>query len=45
VTPDIAVFAIGLFWSGQRLAQLGGALNEVKEYEAHRYAPAPAYLS
>jgi hypothetical protein len=40
----VAVFAVGLFWSGQRVAQLSRALNEVKDYDSHRYAPAPAYL-
>jgi hypothetical protein len=40
----VAVFAVGLFWSGQRVTQLSRALNEVKAYEVSRYAPAPAYL-
>ncbi len=40
----VAVFAVGLFWSGQRVTQLSRALNEIKDYEAHRSAPAPAYL-
>jgi MotA/TolQ/ExbB proton channel family len=40
----VAVFAVGLFWSAQRVAQLSGALNEVKAYALDRRAPAPAYL-
>jgi hypothetical protein len=39
----VAVFAVGLFWSAQRVAQLSQALNEIKGYEVGRYE-APAYL-
>ncbi len=40
----VAVFAVGLFWSGQRVTQLSRALNEVKRFELDRYASAPPYL-
>ncbi len=40
----VAVFVVGLFWSGQRVAQLSRSLNEIKGYEVGRYAEAPAYL-
>jgi hypothetical protein len=40
----VAVFAVGLFWSAQRVTQLSRALNEVKAYEVDHRAPAPAYL-
>lgn len=40
----VAVFAVGLFWSGQRVLQLSQALNEVKGAAADPDAPAPAYL-
>jgi MotA/TolQ/ExbB proton channel family len=40
----VVVFAVGLFWSAQRVTQLSRALNEVKAYELDRRAPAPAYL-
>jgi len=40
----VAVFAVGLFWSGHRVLQLSQALNEVKGAAAEPDAPAPAYL-
>ena len=40
----VAVFLVGLFWSGQRVAQLSRALNEVKAYQVGRCPEAPAYL-
>ena len=40
----VAVFAVGLFWSGQRVAQLSRSLNEIKTWEVDPYTPAPAYL-
>jgi hypothetical protein len=40
----VAVFAVGLFWSGRRVLQLSQALNEVKGTAAGSDAPAPAYL-
>jgi MotA/TolQ/ExbB proton channel family len=40
----VAVFAVGLFWSGQRVAQLSRALNEIKTWQVDPYTPAPTYL-
>jgi MotA/TolQ/ExbB proton channel family len=40
----VAVFAVGLFWSGQRVAQLSRSLNEIKGYQVGRHEAAPAYL-
>ncbi len=40
----VAVFAVGLFWSGQRVAQLSRSLNEIKTWEVDPYTPAPTYL-
>ena len=33
----VLVFVVGLFWSGQRVAQLSRSLNEIKGYEVGRY--------
>jgi MotA/TolQ/ExbB proton channel family len=40
----LAVFAVGLLWSGQRVAQLSRALNEVKSCGVDPYPLAPSYL-
>jgi hypothetical protein len=40
----VAVFAVGLFWSGQRVAQLSRSLNEIKTWQVDPYTPAPTYL-
>jgi MotA/TolQ/ExbB proton channel family len=40
----VAVFAVGLFWSGQRVTQLSRELNEVKRFATDRGAAAPRHL-
>ena len=40
----VAVFLVGWFWSGQRVAQLSRALNEIKSSQLGRYEGTPGYL-
>jgi hypothetical protein len=40
----VAVFAVGLVWSGQRAVQLSRGLNELERFTNVPGAPAPAYL-
>jgi pimeloyl-ACP methyl ester carboxylesterase len=44
VRAIVAVFLVGLVWSGQRAAQLSHALNELERFAKVPGAPAPAYL-
>ncbi|HEX5795328.1 MAG TPA: hypothetical protein VFY19_05785, partial [Geminicoccaceae bacterium] len=40
----VAVFAVGLFWSARRVAQVSRELNEVKAVAAGAASSMPAYL-
>jgi MotA/TolQ/ExbB proton channel family len=40
----VAVFVVGLVWSGQRAVQLSRGLNELERFVRLPGAPAPAYL-
>jgi hypothetical protein len=40
----VAVFVVGLVWSGQRAVQLSRDLNELERFASLPGAPAPAYL-
>jgi hypothetical protein len=44
VRAIIAVFLVGLVWSGQRTVQLSRGLNELQRFAKVPGAPAPAYL-
>jgi hypothetical protein len=44
VRAIVAVFVIGLVWSGQRAVQLSRGLNELERFANVRGAPAPPYL-
>jgi hypothetical protein len=44
VRAIVAVFVIGLVWSGQRTVQLSRSLNELERFTKMSGAPAPAYL-
>jgi hypothetical protein len=41
----VAVFVVGLVWSGQRVIQLSRGLNELERFASVPGAPAPAYLA
>ena len=45
VRAIVAVFVIGLVWSGQRAVQLSRGLNELERFVKVRAAPAPPYLA
>jgi hypothetical protein len=44
VRAIVAVFLVGLVWSGQRAVQLSRSLNELERFIRVPGAPAPAYL-
>jgi hypothetical protein len=44
VRAIVAVFLVGLVWSGQRAAQLSRGLNDLERFASVPGAPAPAYL-
>jgi len=44
VRAIIAIFLVGLVWSGQRAAQLSRGLNDLERFASVPGAPAPAYL-
>jgi hypothetical protein len=41
----VAVFVVGLVWSGQRAVQLSRGLNELERFDKIPGAPAPPYLA